>query len=130
MAAKRVKELTVVTPNKKGMLYQVASTVAKSGANIMAISGIGVGGGKAKFMLITNNNAKAAKALKARKFKVKENAVAAVSLANKVGAASRIGQKLAKAGINLDYCYGSTSGKGNALLVFSTKNLAKALKVC
>ena len=130
MAAKRVKELTVTTPNRAGMLYQVASAVAKSGANIMAIAGMGVGGGKAKFMLVTNNNAKAAKALKAKKFRVKEGAVAALSLANKAGAASRIGQKLAKAGVNLDYCYGSTSGKGKALLVFSTKNLAKALKVC
>ncbi len=130
MAAKRVKEITIITPDKAGMLYEVVSAVARAGVNIMALAGLGVGGGKAKFMLVTGNNAKAIKALKAKKFKVKENAVAAVSLANKVGAASRIGQKLAKAGVDLDYCYGSTSGKGKALLVFSTKDMTKALKVC
>jgi hypothetical protein len=128
--ATKVKEITVITPDKAGMLYQVTSAVARAGVNIMAITAHGAAGNKAKFMLVTNNNAKAVKALKAKKFRVKQNEAAAVALADKVGAASRLAQRLARAGVDLDYCYGSTSKRGKALLVFSTKDLKRALKVC
>jgi len=37
---------------------------------------------------------------------------------------------LAKAGIDLDYCYGSTGSSSEAILVFSTKDVKKALEVC
>lgn len=128
--AKKVKEITVITPDKAGMLYNVTSAVASSGVNIMAITAHGAAGNKAKFMLVTDNNAKAMKALKAKKFKVKENAAIAATLTDKVGEASRLARRLAKAGVDLDYCYGSATGKGKALLVFSTKDLTRALKVC
>jgi hypothetical protein len=124
--AKVVKELLAVTPNRVGMLAEVSGAMAENGVNITAICAYGMGG-KAYFMMLTDNNRKAVKALKARRFKVSERDVVAVELANKVGMAERLANKLARAGVSLDRCYGSTGNGTKALLVFSTKSLKKAL---
>ncbi len=125
---KKVKELLVVTPNKSGMLAEVTSAIADSGVNIIAMSAYGAGA-KANFMIVTEDNQKAMNALRAKKFDVKEKEVVSVSLSNKIGAAKEMAEKLAKAGIDLDYCYGSTGNGQEALFLFSTKDVAKSLDI-
>ena len=127
--ARRIREIQAVTPNKAGMLAEVASAIADAGVNIIALSASGMGK-NAKFLIVTEDNQKAIAALKAKKFDVKEGEAVSVSLGNKVGAAKELAQKLAKAGIDLDYCYGSTGNGSESLLIFSTKDIEKAIGAC
>lgn len=126
--AKRVRELLVVTPNKAGMLAEVTSAIAEAGVNIIALSAYG-DGAKANFMIVTEDNQKAMNALKAKKFDTKDKEIVSVSLSNKVGAAKDMAKRLAQAGIDLEYCYGSTGNGQEALFLFSTKDVARCLDV-
>lgn len=126
MAARIGKQLQVVTPNKVGMLAEVTKTIANTGANIDSLCAYGIDK-KAYFLVITNDNAKAAKALKAKKFQVKEENVVIVDLENRVGAAGEMGDKLKNAKVDLSYIYGTTCGCGGpAMLVFKSNKNAKA----
>ena len=127
--ATKVKEIVATTPNKVGMLAEITNAISDAGVNILAISAHSMGD-KAKFCIITEDNQKAMEALKRKKLSAIESDAVSVSLSNKVGAAKELANKLAKAGIDLDYCYGSTGNGSEALLIFSTKDINKALELC
>jgi len=123
----KVNHLIVRTPNKVGMMAKVCSAISDAGVNIRAVCAY-IKERKGYFMLLTEDNAKAEKALKTGGFKVKEEEAVAVELENEVGAAEKMAKALADAKINLKYCYGSTGNGTMALLVFSSNNNEKAVK--
>jgi len=125
----KVKQIIATTPNKMGMLAEVTSAIASVGVNILAVCAYAMEG-NAKFMMLTSDNGKAINALKARKIGVEEVDAISVSLNNKAGVAKELAEKLAKAGVDIDYCYGSTGNGSEALLVLSAKDLNKALVAC
>lgn len=127
--ASKVKEIIATTPNKVGMLAEVSSAIASAGVNILAICAYNMEG-KAKFMMLTSDNSKAMNALKDKKISAQEVDAISVSLSNKVGAASELADRLAKAGVDLDYCYGSTGNGSEAVLVLSAKDIDKAIEAC
>lgn len=128
MSARLGKQLQIITPNKVGMLAEVTNTIADTGANINTICAYGMDK-KAFFLVITSDNVKAAKALKAKKLKVKEESVVLVDLDNRVGAAGDMGNKLRDAKVDINYMYGTTcSCGGPAMLVFKSNKNAKAVE--
>ena|SRR3989338_891064 len=127
--ASKVKEIVATTPNKVGMLAKITNAISDAGVNIIAISAHAAGK-KAKFMIVTEDNQKAMRALRKKKLIVGEKNAVSVALSNKIGSARELANKLAKAGIDLNYCYGSTGSGSESLMVFSTKNIKKALEVC
>ena len=127
--ASKVKQIVATTPNKVGMLAEVTAVAAGAGVNILAICAYSMEG-QAKFMMLTSDNAKAITALKGKKIAAEETDVVSVSLSNKVGAAKELAEKLAKAGIDLNYCYGSTGNGSEALFVLSAKDINKAIAAC
>ena len=127
--ASKIKEIVATTPNKVGMLAEITNAISDAGVNIIAISAQSMGD-KAKFMIVTEDNQKALKALKDKKLGAQESDAVSVSMSNKVGAARELANKLSKAGIDLDYCYGSTGNGSEALFIFSTKDINKALEIC
>jgi hypothetical protein len=127
--AAKVKEIMVTTPNKVGMLAEVAGIVSGAGVNILALCAYAMEG-KANFLMLTSDNAKALGALKAKKMTVEEVPAVSVTLANKVGAAKELADKIAKAGVDISYCYGSTGNGSEALFVFSAKDIDKAVAAC
>lgn len=127
--ASKVKEIIATTPNKVGMLAEITGIVAGAGVNILAICAYNMQG-QAKFMMLTSDNAKAVNALKGKKIAIEEADAVAVSLGNKVGAAKELAEKLAKAGVDLSYCYGSTGNGSEALFILSAKDTEKALAAC
>lgn len=130
MNARIGKQLQVITPNKIGMLKEVAEAVADAGVNIDALCAFAKDKKTAYFLIVTNDNTKAAKALKAKKFQTKEENVVIVDLDNRVGSASEMGRKLKEAKVDLDYMYGTTCGCGGpAMLVFKSNKNAKAVEV-
>jgi len=125
--ATKVNHLIVETPDKVGMMAKVCSAISDAGVNIRAISA-SARARKGHFMLLTENNPKAKEALKAARFKVKEEEAVAVELENEIGAAKKLAKKLADAKVNLKYCYGSTGNGTMALLVFNSSDNEKAIR--
>ncbi len=127
--ASNVKEIIATMPNKIGMLAEVTDAITSAGVNILAICAYAMEG-QAKFMMLTSDNGKAMNALKMRKISAEEVDAISVSLSNKVGAAKELADRIAKAGIDISYCYGSTGNGSEALLVLATKDINKALEAC
>lgn len=124
----KVNQLMVETPDEVGMMAKVCSAISDAGVNVKALCACAKEG-KGNFMLLTEDNAKAEQSLKSAGFTVSEEEAVAIELENEVGAAKKIAQKLADAGVNLKYCYGSTGNGTMSLLVFNSNDNEKALKV-
>ncbi len=118
-------ELEVITPNEPGLLGRVLGTLANSGVNLKALNAY-AGKDKGVFLILTTNNKKAEKCLKALGYEVKTNQVVTVLIDDRIGAGSEIGALLGNAVIDIEYCYGSSAGAGNALLVFKANDNKKA----
>lgn len=119
------KELHVITPNEPGILGRILGTLANAGVNLRAIS-VFSHQTEGHFRLLTSDNKKAETALRALGCKVKLNTIVVVEISDRIGAGAEIGALLGNAVIDVEYCYGSTSGQGPALLVFKTNNDKKA----
>lgn len=104
---KKIKQLTVTTQDRPGMLKEVSQVIAAQGVNIDAICAYGMQG-KAVFYVITQDNIKAKQALLAKKWQVEEDEVVMLDLENKPGALAEISAKLKDKNVNLKYCYGTT----------------------
>lgn len=117
-------ELEVITPNEPGILGRILGTLANSGVNLKALSAY-AGKDKGVFSILTTNNKKAEKCLKALGYEIKTNQVVTVLIDDRIGAGSEIGALLGNAVIDIVYCYGSSAGMGKALLVFKTSDNKK-----
>lgn len=120
-------ELHVITPNEPGIFGRVLGTMANAGINVRAVCAYSeekVG----HFLLITADNAKAERALKALGYKVKSTKVITVQITDRIGAGAEIGALLGNAIIDIDYCYGTSASGGMTLLVFKTSNNKRALE--
>ncbi|MFC2163889.1 ACT domain-containing protein [Acidobacteriota bacterium] len=118
-------ELCVITPNEPGILGRVLGTLANSGVNLKALHARS-DKSRGIFLILTSDNTKAEKCLKALGYEVSINSVVTVIIEDRVGAGAEIGALLGNAIIDIDYCYGSSAGIGKALLVFSTSDNKKA----
>jgi hypothetical protein len=121
----RETELEVITPNEPGILGRVLGTLANSGVNLKAMNAY-TGKDKGVFLILTTNNKKAEKCLKALGYEVKTNQVVTVLMDDRIGAWAEIGALLGNAIIDIEYCYGSSAGIGKALLVFKASDNKKA----
>ena len=124
---KQETEIHVITPNEPGILGRILGTLANVGVNLLALhahaeKNIG------NFLLITSDNVKAEKALRGLGYKVKTNMVVTVQIEDRIGAGAEIGALLGNAAIDIDYCYGTSTGTGRALLVFKTNDNKKTLE--
>ena len=120
-------ELHVITPNEPGILGRVLGTLANAGVNLRALRAHSEKN-KGIFLLITSDNKKAEKALKVLRYKVKTNNVVTVQISDRIGAGAEIGALLGNAAIDIDYCYGTSSGEAKHLFLFKKRNNKKALE--
>ncbi len=120
-------ELHVTTPNEPGIMGRVLGTLANAGVNLMALSAYSEKK-KGTFLLVTSDNKKAEKSLKALGYNVKTNNVVIVKIDDRIGAGAEIGALLGNAAVDIEYCYGTSSGTGKALLVLKTNNDKKAVE--
>lgn len=118
-------ELRVITPNEPGILGRVLGTLANSGINLKALNAR-ADESRGIFLILTSDNSKAEKCLKALGYEVSTNSVVTVTIEDRVGSGAEIGALLGNAIIDIDYCYGSSAGIGKALLVFKTSDNKKA----
>lgn len=125
--AEKSKQLSFEMSNKVGLLSEVTGAVTNANVNITAVCAYGMGK-KAYFMLLTENNAKAKKALGSLKAKVEEEDVVTVELPNKIGEIQKIAEKIAEADIDIIYMYGTASTGKSSICVLKTANDNKAMR--
>jgi hypothetical protein len=126
--AKKVKQLSFMMPDRAGLLSEVSAVLAGAKVNISNICAYGMQG-EANFMLTTDSNARAKKALSPLGVEIKEDEVFAVEMPNKPGELQKVAKKLADAGINIVYMYGTTGAGRAATCIFTTSDDAKAIKL-
>lgn len=120
-------ELHVVVPNETGILGRILGTLANAGINLRALCAYSQED-KGHFLLITTDNKKAEKALKSLGYEVTINEIITVQIEDRIGAGAELGALLGNAVINVEYCYGTSSGVGRALLVFKTNDNKRAIE--
>ncbi len=126
--AKKVKQLSFMMPDRAGLLLEITAVLAAVKVNVSALCAYGMQG-EANFMLTTDSNAKAKKALASLDVEVKEDDVFAVEMSDKPGELQKVAKRLADAGINILYMYGTTATGRTATCIFATSDDAKAIKL-
>lgn len=121
------KEVVLRMPNEIGTLNAIAKTLAEKGINIVAASAW-VEGAEVVIRLLTDQNARAADALKAQHYTPREVGVIVGELPHKPGMLRRITETLAQEGIDIHHLY-ATSGTAadQCLVVFATANNDRAI---
>jgi len=118
----------VETQNEPGILGRVLGTLANAGVNLKAIDAYS-SKNKGIFILLTSDNKKASKALKALGYKVKSEEVVSVLICDRIGAGAEIGALLGNAVIDVEYCIGTSAvDEGKVLFVIKTSNNRVALE--
>ena len=126
--ARKVKEISFEMPDKVGLLSEVTTAIAKAKVNITAICAYAMEN-SATFMLTTDSNAKAKKALAPLGVTIEEVDVVEVDVSNKSGELQKVAKKITDGGIDIQYMY-ATAGKGKtATCIFKTADDSKTIKV-
>jgi hypothetical protein len=126
--AKKLKQLNFTMPNRVGLLSEVTSAMAGAKVNISTITAYEMEN-KAYFMLATDGNAKAKKALAKLGVDTTEDEVIAVEMPNKVGELQKVAKKIADAGINIVYMYGTTGTAKSPVCLFKTSDNTKTARI-
>ena len=126
--ARKVKEISFTMSNKVGLLSEVTAAITGAKVNITAICAYAMED-SATFMLTTDSNAKAKKALTALGITIEEKDVVAAEVPDKPGELQKVAKRIANAGIDIEYMY-ATAGKGKtATCLFKTTDDSKTVKV-
>jgi len=121
----KITEIFVVLENRPSTLGELCSHLAENKINIEAI---GVFQDTAK--LYVKNANKAMKVLDKLDYTTETRDVLKVNLENRPGALADVASKLGNKGINIEYCYGALSKKGNATaVILDVSDIDRALKI-
>ncbi len=121
----RINEIFVILENRPSTLGELCSHLAEEGINIEAI---GVFQDTAK--LHVNNISKAQKILNKLNYTTELREVIRVDLENRPGALAELATKLGNKGINIEYCYGTLSKKGERVsVVLDVSDIERATKI-
>lgn len=125
----RAKQLSVIAPDRPGMLGEIASALGEKKVNIIAIAAA-TGAGMGQMWMVVDKTAAAKKALAAKGLQANEDEILSVTLPDNPGSLGKFSAKLGKAGVNIVSMFVGTAGsarKVNAYFVVS--DLKAALKV-
>ena len=121
----RITEIFVVLENKPSTLGELCSHLAENRINIEAI---GVFQDTAKLYVKSVN--KAMKLLSKLNYVIELRDVLKVDLENRPGALAEIASRLGNKGVNIEYCYGTLSKKGDvASVILDVSDIEKAAKI-
>ena len=121
----RITEIFVILENRPSTLGELCSHLAEEGINIEAI---GVFHDTAK--IYVNNVSKAQKLLNKLNYTTELRDVIKVDLENRPGALAELTTKLGNKGINIEYCYGTLSKKGDRVsVILDVSDIDRAIKI-
>ncbi len=120
------KQITVWGRNRPGNLARISATVAGAGVNITGLFASDVKG-RSAVRLVVSNAARARAALRKAGYRVTDQPVVVLRLADKPGQLARAAAKLARARVNVHYAYATVSPGGKrATIVLGVANAASA----
>lgn len=122
----KTTQLVLTLQNKPGVLATVCKALADGGVNIDALCAPDAPG-RGKLRLLVSDPGKAEVALKGAKIRAGKEEAITVALENRPGAMAEAAQKLAAAKVNIKCAYATTTGPGQATVVLTVSNVAKAL---
>src|SRR5258706_11223042 len=123
------KQLAIFLDNRPGTLANVSDALAEAKINIYAISTSDTVDHTVIRMVVSDFR-KALIMFEEHGTLVVEDDVLMIDGSNKPGALANIAHKLAKAGINIEYCYSATSPDSKkGLMIIRVRDAKKALKV-
>ena len=122
---KVVKEITLALPNRPGSLAKMGAALAKAKVNVVALSVV-ESTDVSVVRLVADKAAAALKAVEGLGATVSSKDVLALSLANVPGALAKACAKLAKKRINIDYVYGSATGRGKNVIILAAGTAGRA----
>jgi hypothetical protein len=126
--AQKAKQINLTLPNRVGLLSDVTAAIAGAKVNIKAINGYEKND-NAVFVMTTESNAKAKKALASLGGTITEEDVIEVEMPNKAGELQKVTRKIADAGINIKYVYGTTAVAKSGICVIKTEEDKKVIKL-
>lgn len=122
-------QLMIHASDEVGTLAEITHVMATSGINLVAMCAYAFSD-KVSMMFVTTDNNAARKLLEMGGYKVEEEEVILLSMDNKPGAAQKVSQKLAEAGIDLTLIYGSSDASAEiSRIVLISKNNLDAMMV-
>jgi hypothetical protein len=121
-----MKQLTVALENKPAQLSRLSAALSRAKINIVALTVLD--SVEASLVRLVPDNAATAKRLiKKLNLPCTAKRVLVYKMSAGSGTMARATRRLAKAGINVDYVYGSEpAGEGHGLIVFGVKDPKKA----
>lgn len=122
------KQLAVFLDNRPGTLARVCEALSKAKVNIYAITTSDTVDHSVIRMVVSDSR-KAIGVFEEHGTLVVEDDVIMLEGNNKSGSLAAIANKLAQAGVNIEYCYSATSPSAKkGLLILRTSNAQRALK--
>src|SRR5437763_14867184 len=123
------KQLAIFLDNRPGMLARVADALAEAKINIYAITTSDTVD-HSVIRLVVSDYRKAIHVFEQHGTLVVEDDVLMIEGSNKPGEIARLAHTLAKAKVNIEYCYSATPADSRGgLMIMRVSNPAKALKV-
>lgn len=127
LKARHGKEIVVKVQNEIGVLANLTQVLAQKGVNILAVSAV-VDGANAVVHLVTDDNLRAADALRKQRYNPQERDVVLTDVPHKPGMLRHVTELLAKQGIDLHHLYGSAGLPATeCLLVLASANNDRAV---
>jgi hypothetical protein len=124
----RITQLLIQAEHKPGALASICSELASKAVNITAILAAPDQSGGLR--LVATPLAAAKKVLEALQIPYREEDAIAARLSDRPGALGKVTRKLADAGVNILYAYGSiVKGEQRALIVLGVSDVEKAEKL-
>jgi hypothetical protein len=119
-------QLSAFLENKAGVLARLAADLARHGVSIRALTVANLAD-HAVVRLVVSEPRKALHLLGERGVLAVTSEVLAIEMPDEAGALARTASRLARAGVNIDYGYGSCpTGEGGAIAYFHVSDLRKA----
>lgn len=123
------KQLSVLLPNRPGVMARTCSILSDAGINVLAMT-VHDTVDNAVVRFIVDHPTKAILLLEQEEFYIMEQDVLVVEIDNKSGALARICQTLAEADINIAYAYcTATPNQELGCLVIRTDQLERAQEI-
>ncbi|MCL5021880.1 MAG: ACT domain-containing protein [Nitrospirae bacterium] len=126
--ARKAKQLSFTLNDRSGLLSEVTGALSAAKVNISAICAYAMER-SAYFMLSTESNPKAKKALALLDTSIEEEDVVAVEMSNRTGELEKVANRIGGAGINIYYMYGTAGVGRTSICIFKTSDDKKAIRL-
>ena len=123
-----MKQITIVTDDKVGVLADVSYILGKAKINIEALS-VEVHGGKAMINISVKDEKKAIRLLTANSYKVLESEIIIVKVKDEPGELARISKLLHDGGVSVESLYLLARGEGFSLDAIQADKPRKAKEI-